>query len=543
VSASPEPASRADSLARRAPLRASSLRSTSIAPQPRRRVTTRASLSVLNPQPFTPPPVEARRELVIESDDSEVSMELTGAGFLVPEPDAARQPIYAGLIDSSPDAEVLEALPVRRASSGVTAALDEAAFADQEIEAIRSQSVQIPVRGPTTLGSLADPDGPIEELEDEGKTDLHDGVVKRDVRRPPVASAGLLFGEGDRSTGEESSSFDEESQSIPLITSGGRLDDDGASDLFGALSAIDGVPLELQASFAHEEEVSMDTEAAAHDELDALRGSFAPSRARSITWEPPPSEDDDYPQERESSLTGLGSLAPDEVDHAHAWKQLKSGPNPAQSKPVVSNDTADAYDFDDGPEERTASVTDGQVMDSQVLKPKSPLDEASSPWDEAAKPGFARGAKPAPKPRDGSGIELDFAVLSGRDDGPIEDLEPSQSTSVGEDMLGDELGFERESSELRDPSEQLAIAGHDELTPQGGLDGSGELDLGLGLGEDAPGFRKAPLRLVSNSFDLNVPLSEVKAERPEPDTRAKAPKTSAAREAVRAPTTAFSGSK
>jgi serine/threonine protein kinase len=547
----PELPARAESLARRAPLRAASLRAKSLAPTPRRRVTTRASLSVLNPQPFTPPvepvrpvAIEARHDLAIEPDDSEVSMELTGAGFLVPEAD--REPIYAGLIDSDPNAELLDAMPARRASSGVTAALDEAAFADQEIELIRSQSMQIPVRGPTTLGSLADPDGPIEELEDEGKTDLHDGVVKRPKAKPVATNGVVLFGEGDRSTTDDSAGFDEESQSIPIITSGGRLDDDGASDLFGALSAIDGVPLELQASFAHDEEVSMDTEAAAHDELDALRDSLAPvkSRARSITWEPPPS-DDDYPNERESSLTGLGSLAPDEVDHARAWAQLKSGPNAAQSKPPVSNDTADEYDFDEGPDERTASVTDGQVMDSQILKPKSPLDGDSGPWSDAPKPGFAKGGKLAPKPRDASGIELDFAVLSGQsEDDAIEELEPSQSTSVGEDMLGGELGFERESSELHDPSEQRAIAREEltpaELTPAGGLDGSGELDLGL----DGDGVsRRAPLRLVSNSFDLNVPLSEVKPERPEPETRAKPPKSASQRDQARASTAAFGGSK
>lgn len=524
----PREGSRPGSRVRRASLRAASN-------VPRRRLTARSSLSVVNPQ--GPPPIVQPRA---KSVQEEPPGDLTGLGYLVEEHTASgemaaapRASSLVGILDRPPDRN-LSHLPERRTSSGVTAALDEAAQIEEELLQIKSGGYPVPEaepRSPTDSGSLY-PDGEVdEEIDDNGKTDLHDAAMKHESRRRFSTNGVVLFGEDDSGTGEAFSAR-EDSHSVPVITSAGRLRDEGASDLFGALAMLEHSPLELAPSFAPMEEPSIDTESHEQRGLAELRGELRRGArddrrvlAPSVTMERRISEqEEEEERERVDSKTGLGSLTGDGEYEPAIAVEGEDGPlsrsglgRGGASGGRLNPGGAGRRDHLDPADEPTASVTDGQVMDVSAV-----MRSANPPGDDDAvivEVGTGRGARP------GSGIEIDFSSIgTGRDDEaeedggePIEELDGSVSTAVGDDEVIEALRPKWRPASLPGPAERgrslrrenlapsrsmsFSRAGED-YTPEAGLSAPAALDEDSGIELEGG---HAELRLVSDSFDLSAP--------------------------------------
>ena len=443
---------------RRAPSRASSSRRSA----PRRRVTTRVPLSVVNPtrdgsrlgRPSKLRPT-ARRDstglgaLLIEEETE------TGAPILEPGSDP-----------------VVRTLPDRRASSGVTAALEEAAEIEEALEELRLSST-----GPqeiTSTGLLAKtaPDG-VEVPLDDGGASLKKAVMRRQSRRRLVSHGVVLYAEDETARGERSF-LPEEEASVPAITNAGRLEDEGASDLFGVLAVLDQEPA---AGFAPEEELSMETESRRWDELGELL-SRAPQAFPIPT--PAPVQPREHSDAIDVGETRLGLLA-------------RSDTGGAQLDPGFLED------------ERTASVSDGQVL-SIAEQPGRPRPR---PVSAALEFTFGSSRGPDIGKREGS-AEID---LFGED--PDED---SIAATLNE---GDEL---EELAEVR----RVAARGFVE-TEEPTQEQSAErplpygresmLDAHAGLPEVYETSPERPSReqLVSESFDLGLAMAaENRRRKPSP---------------------------
>ncbi|MFO0729275.1 MAG: protein kinase [Myxococcota bacterium] len=169
--------------------------------------------------------------------------EETRMGLLAPsdldDPDAvsADETRMGALARTSSDPKVVPPPGGRRMSSGVTAALSEAALADQEIQEMRALSVS--GGDHTSLGYMVQ-DGarPLEPLDEEAEETVN----------------------GPRPEDEPSAK-----KKVPRVSeSFGRLEDSGASGLFGALKLLDEDPADLggeMRSFSPDEEASLDTTA------------------------------------------------------------------------------------------------------------------------------------------------------------------------------------------------------------------------------------------------------------------------------------------
>jgi serine/threonine protein kinase len=498
---------------------------------PRRRIAARSSLSVVNPriplQQDDPTPFDGEEVVSLEnppvasfapavqlapiapdvpvarsSAAPEETNEHTGAGMLLPDEVTDSGEMAAVRKDSRALRETkgerqASLLPERRSSSGVTAALDEAAAIEEEIALIRSGSVEIPSEPEhTTAGSLTpeeeeeleDTGGEMSPLEEDadGKTDLHRAIMRRQSRRRFATNSVVLFGEDAAAAMAQI----EDSQSIPVITNAGRLEDDGAEDLFGALSMLDSSPLELSnPSFSPDDEISVDTESGNVEPVDMVPVKKPPLIAPSVSMEMR------LPPDLEISRTGMGSLHP---DAEASWGGIAKDP---------------ASEAEDSIGDDTASVTDGQVMEISAVKRSSLLPE-----DDEYRPVIADEAsiasRPAVERRASSGIEIAFGSLRNSD--PIEELDSEHSTGVEDDSEVEvAIGRKpRDSSGLypvngrgysngQNGHVKNGLNGHtnghaldDEYTPEGGLDP---------LNEEVHS-KEGGMRLISDSFDIGAAL-------------------------------------
>ena len=254
-----------------------------------KRLATKGALSVVNPRVGKPPLDEP-----------------TSRGDLVDMPGGAmpRDPTALGALDGS-DAAVPAVFDpssaARPESSGVTAALSEAAQAVLEIEEIRKSSginimdmpdehtAQGDLRG--LLGDQPAPESERPDLDDDDDLETQNKpapsyyqvMERREAKRRFESSSVILFDDSEEQTRERNPlPLDHESDvRAHPITSHGRLKDRGASDLFGALSVLDRPASELNAEPGFEDdEVSMEPTAG---ETDAQVGSVeivAPSVAK-----------------------------------------------------------------------------------------------------------------------------------------------------------------------------------------------------------------------------------------------------------------------
>jgi serine/threonine protein kinase len=472
-------------------------------PGQRRRVTARAGLSVVNPKAMFDESEATNDERPSPAKVAlkEGTGEVTGRGRLVDEStggDSTSRPrITAGLLSDS--GRLASSLPNRRTSSGISAAVSESKVVDEAIAEIRRESELSGRHEATALGQLAgameskanllEPEQclEIEEDDHEGKTDLQRAMLRREARKRFMTNSVVLFAE-DTSVDEDSfGGPHSDVHAVPMITSAGRLEDEGASDLFGALSMLD----DRRTSFDPEEEVSMPTDSSKRrpvlEEKAALprvdRVMIAPSvqmelkeieaearleeRAREI--------DDSFSlpnldESREQSKTGLGSLTggrDEEPSVVSPWDK------PASELPEPRDENEDDQLY---PEESTASVSDGQVMDVQPRHGDSPPDD-----DLLSAPSTRRPS---------SGIEIEFESMH-PPDGSLQ-LDDDNSTAI--------------EDEPSDPSERSAeFSVSSGPTPNDPDDGQllEEFDDSV---QDP--VRKIELRLVSDSFDLEAVRSD-----------------------------------
>jgi serine/threonine protein kinase len=255
-----------------------------------RRVPARGALSVVNP-----PHEETRYGAlanVADEDPDEVSNGHTRMGELA----------SGGMVDLAPRA------PSPRMSSGVRDALSEAAAAEAEIRAIRATSEVGPIDERTAYGELVRARSALGLLDAPLVDDVPRPSESRESKRlvkPRFESKGLvLFGD------EESSNV------MPPRPSRSRLDDDGASGLFGALNVLERNADDLDdadlRSFDPGEEASFETTAShesafspnAIEESDprVAQGIVAPSVAAALAKASPSRLDFADPAEVPSGL-------------------------------------------------------------------------------------------------------------------------------------------------------------------------------------------------------------------------------------------------
>ncbi|MCC7385729.1 MAG: serine/threonine protein kinase [Deltaproteobacteria bacterium] len=252
-----------------APARPASGRPASVASSARRRVATRAPLAVINPS--TGVPDEATRMGVLAPPASPAP-EVHARG------EASRPASLLGRLDTAPpeavtkptgsSAAVLTARPSRRVSSGITAALSEAAAVDEEIRVIRelSRTDAKPHDEHTASGAMlargvSEAERGIELDELSGPTDPEAGGRAAIAKAAGTARAGPqgapMFEDSVDTMNSRSGETEREKNVAADV---GRLEDEGASDLFGALNLLDSGRLDLEMrSFAPSEEESMET--------------------------------------------------------------------------------------------------------------------------------------------------------------------------------------------------------------------------------------------------------------------------------------------
>jgi tRNA A-37 threonylcarbamoyl transferase component Bud32 len=339
-----------------------------VSPNRRRRATATRSLSVVNPPGRG---VSIRRPIVQEKlperprpESNLDDVDETGRGLLVDHEETSDGELGGEAKAAEP---VVEVLPARRVSSGVTAALTEAALAEEEIAEIRRSTVgKKPAIAKEQLG--IDEEEYEEEFGDDESTQegskVRAAIERRQSRKRIVTQSFVLYGEDGKpqQQTEERRDFDDESSvSAPMITSAGRLEDEGASDLFGALEKLDRGTLEI--GFAPEEEPSLETESKDYGNVVETR--------------------DAKDQKAEYGDTKFGSLAPD-------------------TRP---SDGAAPFEED----ETTASVTDGQLVSVSALM------RGADPIAKAPSQAWADEVSSVPR-RNGSGISIQFEIEGERSD-------------------------------------------------------------------------------------------------------------------------------
>ncbi|MCA9554986.1 MAG: serine/threonine protein kinase, partial [Myxococcales bacterium] len=423
---------------------------------PRRRVATRVPLSVVNPgesgihvreEPAEravstiPTPVAPDRGQAIDRVE-------TGAGSLVE-------------VEAYQGGAVPKEAMGRRESSGVTAALSEAALVDEQIAELRRSSVS--PRDNTTAGLLAQHERTVDLTDDEYEeatqdghgADLRSAILRRQSRRRMVTRSFVLYGDqdGKAAARQDSASFAEDSeQSVRAITNAGQLEDEGASDLFGVLSVLD----EEQPDFGFEadEEMSQETDARYYPDL-----MEAASRVEAHT--PPPRLSSEQAQAVEFGHTSLGSLNPDDTG----------------LEPMVYREDSILPDFASGGDEDTASVTDGQVVSVSHAGRKSPF---------AARPDVYEAEQSL------SGIELEFTS-----DGPFEEL--SASGQLDPSLRGELISDVRHGAPFSAASEEPTQEAGSKAPTRPNPDPFAAPDLTSG---DRPSHRDA--QLVSESYDFGA---------------------------------------
>ncbi len=153
----------------------------------------------------------------------------------------------------------IEATPKRRSSSGVTAALSEAAQVDEEIREIQQSTTNGgPSPDETSPDQVFRPedddyDPEFDEEDTKQGVRVKEAIDRIQSRRQIVTQNFVLYSEKEQFGDEDSET------SAPVITSAGRLEDEGASDLFGVLEVLDRGTLD-ELGFSPEEEVSLETE-------------------------------------------------------------------------------------------------------------------------------------------------------------------------------------------------------------------------------------------------------------------------------------------
>ncbi len=256
--------------------------------------------------------------------------EPTSRGDLLEKAEIARASTAFGSFEAEP-LVVPQAPDNSPPSTGVRLALSESQQVDLEIEEIRrSSGININDEAPdekTALGDLAPllGDQPTREAPLQ---DLGGGLFER-------FSSEAEF-DDDEETRKRNELAEEGGARPPPITSAGRLDDRGASDLFGALSLIDG---ERQASFDPDEEASLEATAAETESPASRVEIMAPSVRRSQEIRIDSSE-------RPDSFTYMGDLAgadrpvpraPSLSYRAEAPEDDEDGPTRSVNEEVPSN--------------------------------------------------------------------------------------------------------------------------------------------------------------------------------------------------------------
>jgi len=218
--------------------------------EPRRRVATSAALSVINPIPVM------REE---QPADDETRMGALARPLSSPQ-ELGRQHTALGRLDEPISSPML--MPdgkKRRESSGVTAALSEAALVDAAIREIRSIPPETsgPMSGDyTDNGNLVDLERAL-GLRDDVSNSTGGRPLPPKPERRSMSKGVALFDDKD-ATG--SSSYPNHAKAP--ITGIGRLGDDGAAELFGALNVLDNEPGDLELrGFDPGEEASFETTA------------------------------------------------------------------------------------------------------------------------------------------------------------------------------------------------------------------------------------------------------------------------------------------
>lgn len=414
----------------------------------KRRVTTTRPFSVVNPRTrgvsIRRPIVQSKAEEAKSRAQSDLDdIDETRLGLLVEEDTQSGEMAAA----KAPDPTV-ESVPSRRRSSGITAALTEAAQVDEEIAEIQKSAV---VRAGTAPGDLTDEtpeefdEFPEDECTVEG-TNIREAIARRESRRRIVTRSFVLYSEN------EASFADDSEVSAPMITSAGRLEDEGASDLFGVLEVLDdGTP---GMSFDPDEEPSLETESRNYRLFEGSTTRPAPTRPESV--------DETGEQRAEYGDTKFGSLAPDD--------------------PPSVDEGLEAFDED----ETTASVTDGQVLSvSQLLRSTNPVDPEVSEIEEVG---------------ESSGISIRLDPSDMGEDSGLFDREASQV----ELPIGSDAAFEFEFSENEEPTQEQSDAFE---IAQAKRDVRGrsilEQPVGILLQESTSNERPAH-GLISDSFDLQV---------------------------------------
>lgn len=438
---------------------------------PRRRLDTRAPLSVVNPRHGS----MRRRASTIDP------AEQTGPGMLVDESTRS-----GALADETKPDPINGALPHRRQSSGITAAVDEAQQIADEIAQIRRTS-SVATHEPTALGMLADAlDGsvnlPEPEIDFDPEEPTQDGshlqkaILRRQSRRRMVTRSVVLYSEDDKPNPTFGAEFDGSELSAPAITSAGQLEDPDAVDLFGALSVLDDHSDELDFG---EDDVSYETmsRAEARPQVDIDERQAIPV---------PPTAPNPIPMSRGVSLvdqesfgdggpaTTKGSVIPDDEDENEGF-ELSFGEH----------------------EEETAPVTDNQVVSISRL--------IGIPSDAAEPDVVELGGHDSLDEPNPSSVSLSFGSMS-VSISAIEDEEDDgdEFTTVNEE----EGRHVEEIRSLRsgplDIADEPTAGGQSSLMP--GPDGIADLPT-----DDRGGL------LVSESFDFGVARQEeLRGVRPEP---------------------------
>lgn len=228
-------------------------------------------------------------------------MALRRAASAEASPDTVPQPI-SGPSPAGP-------MRARRTSSGVTAALTEAALVDEEIAELRSSSI-LEFEGTAPGQSLADElssDARLpEDTSDREGTNIKKAVLRRESRKRIATENYVLYGDKDKSSMKSDVPFQDDDESLRAITSAGRLEDDGASGLFGVLDKLSDDNFELQ-SFT-DDEVSLETES-------KMLPGFQQMRPQISDYE------EDVPDDRSAenrASTASGSLTEDNSEQLQA---------------------------------------------------------------------------------------------------------------------------------------------------------------------------------------------------------------------------------
>jgi serine/threonine protein kinase len=466
-----EPApTKSGSVARRSPARSS--RSRVLSETPRRRVAAKAILSVVNPGGAD----EATGFGQLAPQDGEVH----ARGELPEDEGIAR-------LDTNPNAS-------RGAAGGVGDALSEAAQMHEEIEEIRSssRSKSRPAEELTAAGDLAGllGDMPGIVLSDPTATDspksrgagrsasprsISQTTNAGKLRRRFQSHGVVLFDDQDETINAKG----QEAPKAPVLTDLGRLEDSGASDLFGALSLIEQQPFDPNKD---------DSGANPPAQSSGRRGSQAPIVAPSVA------------AAREASRAAAPIMAPSVAAELRA-----RGASTARDEDLSDEEVSQPSEVSEPSREQS-----GIELRFERSDPSSESEERV--------PRFG-GAAARPK----SPVVLD-------DNDPIDDDGGTQAPEIVSEVVDHtgESDHDLDEHKAEDPTPAALDFGpasasfqHEE-TPA--LEDMPSKDHGIYAVYGGPENRAAQGRLVSDSFDLGFGGAPRNVRPPEPASRAPSPR-------------------